>query len=64
MKKLYKITTSTKDKNGDYVPNCNSYNVIAKTAEVALEKVNDVIRDNNEPECVDEIEILGVIDIE
>ena len=66
LKKLYKITIATEDKSG-YSANWDNCVVLAVTAEEAIEKVKkqgkvDLVK--GEGKFVDEIENLGVVEIE
>lgn len=58
--KLYHIKIAYEDEKG-YSSNFNSYDVLAETAEKAIKKIKSMIRKN---EFVDEIEVLGVVEVE
>ena len=57
--KLYAVTISFESEEEGYLPNQNRVNVLAKTAEEAIEKVT---LDRNE--FVDGVEFVGVVDLE
>jgi len=64
MKRLFKVVFDSNEKDGDFITNADSVNVIADDAEKAIRKAKKHVEENKLNYVVNSVVVIGTIDVD